>query len=277
MRGFRHKQQIVTLMFLVLLISHCFLSSALADAGRKKELAQEVTNPISSVTMVPFQFDYLTDIGPEDEGESFTINIQPLVTFSLSEEWNLISRTVIPLVTQKDVLPDSGTDTGLGDTLQSFFLSPEKPTENGWLWGVGPVALLPTGTDSNLTTDKFGLGPTAVALKVEGPWTYGLLTNHIWSVAGDSDREHVNLSFAQPFIDYATDDGIVFEITSESEYNWRTDEWSIPIVASVNKLIELGGQAMYVGVGPRYWIESTDSDPEGWGVNLQVVLLFPDK
>ncbi len=113
--------------------------------------------------------------------------------------------------------------------------------------------------------------------KVEGPWTYGLLTNHIWSVAGDSDREHVNLSFAQPFIDYATNNGIVFEITSESEYNWRTDEWSIPIVASINKLIEISGQALYIGIGPRYWAESTDSDPEGWGINLQVILLFPDK
>lgn len=277
MKQLGYIQKVAILMFLVLFISLCFIKSALADSGRKKKLAQEVTNPISSITMVPTQFDYLTDIGPEDKGESFTINVQPLISFSLSEEWNLISRTVIPLVTQKDVFPGSGTDTGLGDTLQSFFLSPEKPTKRGWIWGIGPVALLPTGTDRNLTTDKFGLGPTAVALRVKGPWTYGLLANHIWSVAGDSDREHVNLSFTQPFINYATDDGVVFEITSESEYNWRTDEWSIPIVASINKLIEIGDQALYIGIGPRYWVESTDSDPEGWGINLQVVFLFPNE
>lgn len=275
MRVFKHAQNSVAMVVSGLLLSFFLFSSAFADGV--KELAQEVTNPISSVTMIPFQFDYGTDIGPEDTGDRYSVNIQPLITFSLNDEWNLISRTVLPVVTQDDVFPGSGTDTGLGDTLQSFFFSPEKPTDDGWIWGVGPVALLPTGTETNLKTKKVGLGPTGVILRVDGHWTYGMLANHVWSVAGESDREHVNVSFGQPFIDYATDDGVVLELTTESEYDWRAEEWSVPIVASVNKLVELGGQAMYVGAGPRYWAQSTDGDPEGWGVNLQLILLFPNE
>ena len=129
--------------------------------------------------------------------------------------------------------------------------------------------------EDNLTTDKWGLGPTGVILKVEGPWTVGVLGNHIWSIAGDSDREHVNLSFGQPFVNYTLESATVFEITTETEYDWRSEERSVPIVATVNQLIEVGGQPFYIGAGPRYWADSAPGDPEGWGVNIQFILVFP--
>jgi hypothetical protein len=110
----------------------------------------------------------------------------------------------VPVVWQDDVVSGAGNQFGLGDVVQSLFFSPKAPTESGWIVGAGPVFLLPTGTDDLLTTDKWGAGPTAVAFKQQGPWTYGALTNHIWSFAGDDRRADVNATFLQPFLSYTT-------------------------------------------------------------------------
>jgi hypothetical protein len=159
-------------------------------------LAQQLANPVAALISVPFQLNYNSDIGPADDGRQWVLNIQPVIPFSLNEDWNLISRTILPIVGQEDIFPGAGSQTGLGDTVQSLFFSPVAPTSGGWIWGAGPVFLLPTGTNRLLTTDKWGVGPTAVALRQQGPWTTGLLGNHIWSFAGDSDRRDVSTTFS---------------------------------------------------------------------------------
>ena len=110
-----------------------------------------------------------------------------MIPFELNADWNLISRTILPVISQSDTFPGAGSQSGTGDIVQSLFFSPVKPVD-GWILGAGPVFLLPTGSDDLLTTDKWGAGPTGVALKQQGPWTYGALANHLWSFAGDSDR-----------------------------------------------------------------------------------------
>jgi hypothetical protein len=124
------------------------------------------------------------------------LNVQPVIPISLNMDWNLISRTILPIVYQDDILPDSGDQFGLGDTVRSLFFSPAKPTTGGWIWGAGPVLLLPTGTDDLLGGEKWGAGPTAVALRQAGPWTVGFLGNYIWSFAGDGDRDDISLTFS---------------------------------------------------------------------------------
>ena len=98
-------------------------------------------------------------------------------------------------------MPPGGSDSGLGDTVQSLFFSPKAPTASGWIWGVGPAFLLPTASEDVLGTEQWGVGPTAVALKqTEDGWTYGALANHLVSVAGDDDRADLNATFLQPFL-----------------------------------------------------------------------------
>ena len=203
------------------------------------------------------------------------MNIQPVVRISIGEDWNMISRTILPVIWQDDVAPGAGSQSGIGDIVQSLFFSPKKPTDNGWIWGAGPVFLLPTGSDDLLTADKWGLGPTVVALKQQGPWTYGVLSNHIWSVTGDDDRDDINSTFIQPFLTYTTKNAMSFTVQTESTYDWETEQWAVPLNVLVTRVTKAGKQMFSYGGGVRYWADSTDSGPEGWGVRLIFTLLFP--
>ena len=239
------------------------------------ELAKKLANPIAALISVPFQLNFDNDIGPLDQGSRLTMNVQPVAPFDLNDEWNLISRTILPVVSQEDIFPGSGDQFGLGDTVQSLFFSPKAPTSSGWIWGVGPVFLLPTATDDLLGADKWGAGPTAVVLKQSGPWTYGALANHIWSFAGDSDRNDISNTFLQPFVSYTTPTAWGIALQTEATYDWKAEQWNVPLGLFVSKVTRLGKQMISIQAGPRYYVESTPNGPEGWGFRANLTFLFP--
>jgi len=247
------------------------------EAGEADEasLAMQLSNPVAALISVPLQLNYDQDIGPVDGGDRWLLNVQPVIPFDLNDDWNLISRTILPVVRQSDIFPGAGTQTGTGDVVQSIFFSPKAPTASGWIWGAGPVLLLPTGSNDLLTTDKWGAGPTVVVLKQSNGWTRGMLANHIWSFAGDDDRADVNATLLQPFLSYTTPTQWTFGFNTESSYNWESEQWSVPVNASASRLLRLGNQLVSLGGGLRYWLDSPDSGAEGFGLRLTFTLLFP--
>ena len=252
-----------------------FLPVSTARADDAEGLAKKLSNPIASLISVPFQYNYDHNIGPVESGTQSYLKIQPVIPISLNDDWNLISRTITPIMDQHEIFPRAGDQFGLNDTVQSFFFSPKKPA-GGWLiWGAGPVIYVPTGTDELLSAEKWGLGPTAVALTQAGPWTIGILTNHVWSVAGDESRADINSTFLQPFVSYTTKDAWTFSVNTESTYDWTANEWSVPINAQVTKLFKLGHQPISMGPGIRYWADSPDSGAHDWGFRWTTTLLFP--
>jgi len=154
-----------------------------ADGGDEAaNLARQLANPVAALISVPIQANYDENFGLDDKGSVLRINVQPVIPFSLNDDWNLISRTIVPVIDQNDFPSPGVSEFGVGDTVQSLFFSPKAPTDSGWIWGAGPVLLLPTATDEVLGAEKWGIGPTAVVLKQQGPWTYGALANHIESL-----------------------------------------------------------------------------------------------
>lgn len=263
--------------FLLSAGSSAILSAETRQTDADAELAKKLANPIASLISVPMQYNYDEGYGPNGDGAVHRINVQPVIPFSFSDDWNLITRTIIPFIDQEDLPFPGFGESGLGDIVASQFFSPKATGPGGWTWGVGPVELLPTASDDALGGEKWGLGPTGVALKQVGPWTYGILANHIWSVAGDEDRADINASFVQPFVSYITKTKTTFSLASESTYDWEANAWSIPLIAQVSQLLKLGNQPIQLGVGARYWADSPDGGPEGWGARVQLTFLFPKK
>jgi hypothetical protein len=243
---------------------------AFAQEHDADELARQLSNPVADLISVPIQGNFDFGAGPDNDGEAITINVQPVMPISLSENWNVISRTILPIA-YRDYLPPGDETFGIGDITQSLFFSPKHSDP---IWGVGPVFLIPTASDDVLGAGQFGVGPTAVVLKQMGPWSVGALVNHIWSVAGDDDREDVNATFLQPFVTRALGQGRTITLNTETTYDWISEEWTAPINLSYSQVFAVGGQHMSFLVGGRYYVDGPEGAPQ-WGLRAALTLLFP--
>jgi hypothetical protein len=257
-------------LFLVLSLLPFFAMAQ--DGTSADDLAKQLQNPIASLISVPFQNNFDFGIGPAD-GSRWTMNMQPVIPMSISEDWNLIGRVVLPVISQNDVFGNSGNQTGLSDAVVSGFFSPKAPTAGGLIWGAGPVLLIPTATDELLGTEKFGVGPTAVALKQAGSFTYGALVNHIWSIAGADDRADVNQTFFQPFLAKNYAGGYALTAVTEISQNWDFDSTSGMFAIVGSKVVTIGSQATQVAFGPRFFYGNGRA--ADWGFRAAFTLLFP--
>ena len=278
MLKYRRKQLpwLVTLAAInVILVIPVNAEEGQGGADEAAELAKKLANPIASLISMPAQYNYDKYGGSNDGASVHRLNIQPVIPISLAAEWNLITRTIVPLIDQQDFPVDAMNESGLGDIVASQFFSPKAPTAGGWIWGVGPVELLPSASDDMLGGEKWGLGPTGVALKQAGPWSVGLLANHIWSVAGDDDRGDISATFLQPFVSYITKTKTTLAVQTESTYDWKAEAWSVPVIGQVSQMLKIGPQILQFSIGAKYWAEAPDNGPDGWGLRTQLTFLFP--
>jgi hypothetical protein len=254
------------------------LSTLIGASARAQEsdadLAKKLSNPAASLISVPLQTNYDCCYGPEDGGR-YTLNVQPVIPVSLNKDWNLIVRTIVPIIHQDRTSDQNGSAFGLGDTTQSFFFSP-KHTRNGLTWAIGPAFLWPTG-ESALGTKKWGAGPTGLLLKQQNGFTYGVLANHLWSYAdvGDNDRPSVSQTFIQPFLSYTNKNATTWGVNAESSYNWKTKGWTVPINLSVSHLYKFGGQRVSLGGGVKAYAAQDGVGPE-WGLRFVATFLYPE-
>ena len=254
----------------------CVITTTVVYAESDEELAKKSLNPIAAMISLPMQINYDKHLGGSDDGKKWLMNVQPVIPFELNPEWNLISRTVVPLIDQKGLARGGALDaSGIGDITQSLFFSPKSPTSGGWNWGAGPVFLLPTSSDKLLGSEKWGVGPTAVMLRQSNGWTYGVLGNHLWSVAGENKRDDISATFVQPFIGYTTHTYTTFMINTESTYDWKNNVWTVPVNLTASQMLRIGGQPLTLQAGARYWANSPQGGPEGWGFRFAVTFMFP--
>jgi len=220
------------------------------DAAHAEELAKQLSNPIADLVSIPFQFNWENGVGENDDLRS-VLYVQPVV-------------------------PGSAATSGTGDIVASAFFSPKQSKV---VWAVGPVFGLPMSTDPLLGSGKWSLGPTFVVLKQQGPWTFGGLANHLWSIAdtGNVERNDVSQTLLQPFLTYTTKSALTYAINSESTYNWKAasgQEWTAPVNVMVSKVTKLGPFPFSVLAGAGYYLESPDAGPD-WKLRLAFTVILP--
>lgn len=265
----------LVLAICVLIIAAHPPAAVAEEGGSDADLAQDLSNPLADLMSIPIQMNYDSDIGPLEDGWKLQTNIQPVIPVEVNDSWNIITRTIIPVVNQEDIFPEAESQFGLGDINMSLFVSPQNSSDGGITWGVGPVLLFPSATDDLLGAEKWGAGPAAVALTVRGPLTVGMLANHIWSYAGDSDRGDISSTFMQPFAAYTWPSAWTVSLQSETTYNWEAEKWSVPVNLGVSKLVYWGKLPVNLQAGVGYWLESPDPAPDGFRFRLQATFVLP--
>jgi len=244
-------------------------------AQETPDLAKQAQNPIASLISVPFQNNFNFNAGSKEDLQN-VLNIQPVIPFRMNDRWNLITRTIVPVIHQPELGPGIGNVSGLGDVQFSAFLSPVKPRA-GVIWGVGPIVSLPTATDDLVGAGKLGIGPTGVALASRGPWLFGTLVNNVFSVAGKSDRRDVNQMLVQPFVNYNMAGGWYFVSSPIITANWKADSdqrWTLPIGGGLGRIFRVGKQPLNTSLQAFYHVEHPDN-AANWSLRLQTQLLFP--
>jgi hypothetical protein len=243
-------------------------------AESDEELAKKLQNPIANLISLPLQSNWDWGIGQHGtDAMRYTLNVQPVIPFSLTKDWNLITRTIVPFIDAES--PTAGGDAagGIGDILQSFFLSPAAPI-GGVILGGGPVFLYPSASNDAIGSEKWGAGPTMVALRQDHGFTYGILANHVWSFAGNDKRQDVSSTFMQPFLSYTTRTSTTFQLNTESTYDWENSQWTVPINVGIAQLVKIGSQPIQFQLGYRYYAERPIGGPD-WGIRFTITFLFP--
>jgi len=251
-----------------------FASHAAAELS-KEELAKLAQNPVANLISIPFQNNTNFNVGPYNRTQDI-LNIQPVIPVHLNAEWNVITRTIAPLIWQPGMAPGQDTTFGLGDIQFTAFLSPAKP--EGVIWGVGAILQLPTHTSDVLGTDEWGIGPSFVALKIEKHWVYGALVNQVWGFAGPGSAPGINQFLLQPFVNYNIEDGLYIVSAPIITANWEAssgNQWTVPLGGGVGKIFKIGGKLpLNVQAEAFYNIVSPNNGPD-WSIRLQAQILLP--
>jgi len=270
---------LIIFIIVAISLSLALLSGNAAESGSEQEsqtekLAKETQNPVANLISVPFQNNFNFGIGPNDATQ-WVLNVQPVIPISLNKDWNLITRTIMPIINQPSPAPGIPSAFGLGDINPSLFLSPANASK--LIWGVGPTMTFPTATESVLGNGKWSAGPALVLLATPGHWVFGALANNQWSFAGWG-KNNVNSMLIQPFLNYNFPHGWYFTSSPVITANWlaaSNDRWTVPIGGGVGKLFRLGKLPVNTQLAAYCNVVTPHQGGADWQLRFQVQFLFP--
>ncbi len=232
-------------------------------------ISKKLANPVSDIKNLPLRYDF--DGGYDDNGMKQTLRIQPIFAGAINDEWSFLSRTVIPIVDQTNVvyLPRPGggrieTQAGISDLQESIFITTK--TAGGVTMGFGPIINIPSFYEG-LSTNKLSVGPTGILLYDPGKWTVGVLANHLWSVAGGGpiDKGYFSQTMVQPLVTYQVGRGFSVGMNAESFYDWKTEDLTIPLTLTMAQVFVVKKMPVSLTVAPKYFVAHPDNGPT-WGI-----------
>jgi hypothetical protein len=237
------------------------------------KVALDLHNPVATLVSVHLENDWDTGYG-DAKATAYTASLIPVVPFSLSPDWNLITRTVVPAIYAESPFKGGSSRGGLGDIVATIYLSPDRPMA-GWYRGAGPGLILPSATDPVLGAGKWSAGPTAAVLRQDGPWSAGALTGHAWSFASTHTGPAVSTTYLQPFLSYSTAAGTTFGVDTPADYDWKGRQWTVPLGASVGQVLTIGRQHLELDLTGRWYAERAPGGPQ-WGLSITLTFIFPE-
>jgi hypothetical protein len=240
------------------------------------DIAKTAQNPIAHVISVPLENDFYPQTGINKENE-YVLEIKPVVPIPLSKDWNLITRTIIPVIQTPDLTAQIKGTSGLGDIQESLFFSPTKSGLGGIIWGAGPAISVPTATEQIYGTGKTSIGPTLVVLKSQGHWLFGSLVQNLWSVeAGPRERPAVNQMLLQPFVNYNLPHKWYLTSSPIMTANWKLDDgrWLVPVGGGVGKIVRFGKVPVNI-YGQFFGNAEYPNGTSKWSARFQMQFLFP--
>jgi hypothetical protein len=270
------KQMVVSLVLGIVLLGILVKPLSAAEQQSAEDLAKKVQNPVADLISVPFQNNFNFDVGPEDDLQ-YVLNIQPVIPISLSKSLNLITRTIVPIISQPGFTPDQDRTTGLGDIQFTAFLSPAK--SEGLIWGIGPIVQFPTNSSDRLGNDRWGLGASAVGLRLSkgSPWVYGVLINNVWSVGGSGSDPSYSNFLLQPFVNYNFPGGFYLVSAPIITADWKADSgdrWTVPLGGGVGKIVQIGRLPVNFQLQAFNNVAKPDNGAD-WQLRFQFQFLFP--
>jgi hypothetical protein len=271
MNSRRHRSPKDFPIFLVLAGMLLPVSSAIAQSETKATSdAQDAQNPIANIISIPFQNNTYLDYGPYKRDANVLV-IQPVLPIAIDQDWNLITRWVTPIESLPRISPSQGDKFGLGNMEPEFYFSPSHVGDI--IWGVGPKLWLPTATDKALGLDKWGAGPTAVALTIQGPWVVGALANNVWA---GSSVQTANMLTINPFVNYNFPGGWYLASAEIITANWRANsgqQWTVPLGGGIGRLFRVG----QLPINARFQVLDNVVHPQDaptWQLQFQIQFLF---
>jgi hypothetical protein len=243
-----------------------------AKAGASaQELADKLANPVASLISVPLQNNLSYGIGPYN-GSKYTVNIQPVIPFKLSDNLNLITRYILPIVDQRDITGENTHEFGLSDATVTAFFAPKT---EGIILGFGPAFLVPTATEKFLGTEKFGVGPSVLVMHQGKGLSVGFIANQIWSVAGNEDRADFNSFYTQIFMSHSYKSGASLGINAEITQNWEGNTTQISLNPTIGAVTKLGSQVVQFSIQPLIPIVGPHEIKPDWGLRAVLAFVFP--
>lgn len=241
-----------------------------------EELAKLAQNPVGNLISVPFQDNVNLNSGPE-KGTQNVLNIQPVIPIEITKDWNIITRTILPVISQPAMYSGDSRINGIGDLQFSAFLSPANPGE--WIWGAGAIAQAPTHSNGALGNDNWGLGPSFVLLHLAkgDPWVYGFLVNNLWSLSTSSGAPSYSNGLVQPFLNYNFEGGTYLTSSPILTVNWKADssnQWTVPVGGGIGHIFHFGKLPVNAQVSAYYNAVRPDYGAN-WQIRAQVQFMFP--